>query len=122
MRPPRLTACTAFAACVALAGSAQAADRPDEPPAPAAVVPGAGPAPQGVGRAATTGTAASYAVPYAVPHPAQVRDRGPATAGPPEGGMRSGRSAGLVVAGGVALVVIGRVVHVLRKRGGGDAE
>ncbi|MFC6061682.1 hypothetical protein [Streptomyces ochraceiscleroticus] len=40
----------------------------------------------------------------------------------PVGGMNSGRSAGLVVAGGVALVVIGRIVHVLRKRGGGGAE
>ncbi|MER7400550.1 hypothetical protein ABT381_34130, partial [Streptomyces sp. NPDC000151] len=47
----------------------------------------------------------------------------PPTAGrKSEGGMNSGRSAGLVVAGGVALVVIGRIVHVLRKRGGGDAE
>ncbi|POX40748.1 hypothetical protein C3486_12190 [Streptomyces sp. Ru73] len=106
MSPPRFTVCTCtvFTACVVLAGSAQPAGRQEARPGPAA---------------ATAGVAARPVLPAApvaaahVPTAAEHRS---------QGGMNSGRSAGLVVAGGVALVVIGRIVHVLRKRGGGDAE
>ncbi|GAA0452874.1 MULTISPECIES: hypothetical protein [Streptomyces] len=106
MSPPRFTVstCTAVTACVVLAGTAQPADRPDTRPGPAA---------------ATAGVAAWSAVPAAQ---VATRPLPPTADRKSEGGMNSGRSAGLVVAGGVALVVIGRIVHVLRKRGGGDAE
>ncbi|MEU6117992.1 hypothetical protein ABZ840_26010 [Streptomyces sp. NPDC047117] len=105
MSPPRFTVCTctAVTACVVLAGTAQPAGRPDTRPGPAA----------------TAGVAARSAVPAAQ---VSTRPLPPAADRKSEGGMNSGRSAGLVVAGGVALVVIGRIVHVLRKRGGGDAE
>lgn len=111
MRPPRFTACTctAFTACVVLAGTAHPAGRLDGQPGPVA---------------ATAGVTARAAT----PPPVEYRSSGSVPLRPvteerrPVGGMNSGRSAGLVVAGGVALVVIGRIVHVLRKRGGGDAE
>ncbi|MBZ4017187.1 hypothetical protein [Streptomyces purpurogeneiscleroticus] len=103
MRPPRFTVCTctAFTACVVLAGTAHPAGRLDGQPGPVA---------------ATAGVTARTATPPPAEYrPVTVERR-------PVGGMNSGRSAGLVVAGGVALVVIGRIVHMLRKRGGGDAE
>ncbi|WP_030250139.1 hypothetical protein [Streptomyces violens] len=102
MRPPRFTVCTctAFTACVVLAGTAHPAGRLDGQPGPVA---------------ATAGVTAGPTT----PPPAEYR---PVIGERPVGGMNSGRSAGLVVAVGAALVVIGRIVHVLRKRGGGDAE
>ncbi|MEV0603984.1 hypothetical protein AB0I82_32415 [Streptomyces sp. NPDC050315] len=103
MRPPRFTVCTctAFTACVVLAGTAHPAVRLDGQPGPVA---------------ATAGVTARATTPPPAEYRAVTEERRPV------GGMNSGRSAGLVVAGGVALVVIGRIVHVLRKRGGGDAE
>ncbi|MFI8995386.1 hypothetical protein [Streptomyces sp. NPDC053542] len=124
MRPPRFTVCTctAFTACVVLAGTAHPAGRLDGQPGPVAATAGvtarAAPPPPAEYRPVTEDrrTVTEERRPVTEERRPVTEERRPV------GGMNSGRSAGLVVAGGVALVVIGRIVHVLRKRGGGDAE